>query len=180
MVRNRNNTGLTLVELIAASAVLIIMISIIGYIFRASSRTVETARSLMDSNAAAQVVATRLHRDLEGLTKDGFLCVVERTLDRGPGGTPTPTALIFTATGRFTSATSPGYMSNSALIAYMRAVDNSAPGGEPTILGRYRYLLTGNGQLHDPAVDDWLGSSLADIVGVTGAGFVLDDFRSII
>ena len=168
----RYKTGLTLIELMVAVAILSVMIVGVGYVFTQTSGAVRLTQTHMEANAAVRAADRQIREDLRQLTKDGFLCIV------GPGpGTPangdelTPPVLLFTATGRFPSHTATAVVANAAIVAYMPVEDAAAGDDGGTILGRYAYLLTANG---NPGAGDRLGVSLADIQAWNPADLLSD------
>lgn len=129
--------GLTLIELMVSVAILAVIILAVGYIFSQTSRAVNATQATMDVNAGIRATMAQMRRDMQGLSRKGFLILIEGTDDEGP-------VIAFTATGRFESQTSDA-RANAAIIVYSFAEDEAAGNGAPSILTRRAFLLSGTG-----------------------------------
>ncbi len=74
----RRNAGFTVVELLVAIAVLAIISSGLAMIFASVGDAVTDGRRVSELNRAAARIETQIRADLEQLTRDGFLVVVNR------------------------------------------------------------------------------------------------------
>jgi len=147
-MRKGSRRGMTLVELLVASAILVIIIAAVGYVYTQASQAVAVTQANVEINAKIRAVTARLREDLQAFTPDGFLIIVAPGPDAVPGANP-PGLLMFTATGRFESRTRRDgsgrpVTANAALIVYVPARASNGDSGD--ILCRYVYLLTGDDQ----------------------------------
>lgn len=137
MRRHAMRPGLTLIELMVSVAILAVIILAVGYIFSQTSRAVNATQATMDVNAGIRATMAQMRRDMQGLSRKGFLILLEGDADYPP-------VIAFTATGRFQSQTDPDIQADEALIVYTMARDATNPAGGYSILTREAFLLTGN------------------------------------
>lgn len=137
---------MTLTELLVAMATLSGMIAGTGYVFTESSRAVASAQVTIRVNANLRATAALLREDIRSLCPDGVLILSGPT----SASDDRPQVLMFTATGRYVSATETDpttggpVTSNAAMIVYVLAEDAAAGGGGGGVLCRYVYLLSGD------------------------------------
>lgn len=173
-----NRSGLTLIELIVAMSILVIIITIVGYIFNEVSKAVDMTDQQMARDVGMQTVVQQLGGDLQNLNRDGFLCLVQGVEANGSGpflGYTVPPALVFTASGRYLSANSTT-AGNAAIVAYAPLRETGSgiapPANLATGMARYAFILKANAapplvdlaDLNFSATQDALSASLADVI----------------
>ena len=177
----RTAAGLTLIELIVAMGILVIIISLVGFVFNEVSKAVELTDRQLERDVGLQALAQRLGQDIQNINREGFLCIVQGepvTLPGGGfGGYSNPPAIVFTATGRFVAPSNTNITSNAALIAYVPCREIApgvvaAPAAMVSAVGRYAYLLgvpAPDGAPNLPAPldsNDSIRASLADVTAL--------------
>ena len=188
--RALQETGLTLIELIVAMAILAILTALVAFVFNDVGKAVNLTDQQMARDVGLQVLTQRMRDDIRSINRDGFLCVVQGTEVWNAAGVfcgyNRPPAIVFTATRSY-SAADPNDLgkANAALVAYVPCSEIGAgvnihaplpPGSMPAQMAsgfaRYVYLLSGNwihprhvvelGPVIDPNLPNRLGDSLAD------------------
>lgn len=136
------NSGLTLIEMMVAVAILVIMIVLVGYVFNAVSKAVDVTSQQMARDIGIQTLYQKVEADLHNINKDGFLCLVQGVEVNPPNlpfqGYRFPPAIIFTAQGHYVGPNS-GFSGNAALLAFMPIIE--APKG--VVLASARNKATG-------------------------------------
>lgn len=180
--------GMTLVELLVASAILVIVIAAVGYVYTQAARAVGVTQARIEINAKIRSVTRQLAEDLRAFSPDGMLLIAAPGPSAIPGANP-PGVLMFTVTGRFESrtrrdASGRPVTANAALIVYVPARSTTGTAGpDAYILCRYVYLLTGDDQWPANLGElqaDALANDPSDINTLDGSdllGETLVDFR---
>jgi hypothetical protein len=171
MKLQRGRSGLTLVEIIVAMGILVIIITLVGYIFNEVGKAVDITDQQMSRDVGLQTLVKRFGNDLHCLDRDGFLCIMQGRpivpLGQPFNGYTNPPALIFTISGRQVSNFDPTWVSNASLVSFVPLRETGrriSAGAAFQAFGRYAYLLTGNTTAPPPSVPaDCLRDSLADI-----------------
>lgn len=88
---------MTLLELLAATALLLVVLAAVGAIFRATSQAVGTSESMLDMMTSARSIERQLASDVGTMNRNGFL-VIRSRLD---GNGQRYDQLSFLATGAF-------------------------------------------------------------------------------
>lgn len=76
---HRNRSAMTMTELIVAVAVLSIMVLGFGQLLTSSQKVVKETQDNQRQNNVAQAVADVIRADLGKITKNGFLCITQRS-----------------------------------------------------------------------------------------------------
>jgi prepilin-type N-terminal cleavage/methylation domain-containing protein len=71
--------GFTLMELIVAVAIMVLLISSIGLVFRSTSRSVGVSQSVMDMLSSTGAIQQQLEADVNNINRDGFLVIRSNT-----------------------------------------------------------------------------------------------------
>ncbi|MDP7162380.1 MAG: prepilin-type N-terminal cleavage/methylation domain-containing protein [Phycisphaerae bacterium] len=77
---DRRTGGFTLLELMVAVAVISVMVLGFGAVLSQARRVVTTAERHMRADAAASAIARVIRRDMQNISKSGFLHIAERNL----------------------------------------------------------------------------------------------------
>lgn len=145
--------GFTLIELVVAVAILVIVLSFAGVIFRVSTESHRTAIANSEIMQKLRAITDQLNSDFKGLRKDGEIFIVW-TASLKDGANPNdPNAyvrfdrIMFFADGDFQSyRANPMVRGNLARISYMLAKRGNvrAPQQVPQkrILARSQHILT--------------------------------------
>jgi len=145
-------SGLTMIELVVAVAILVIVMLAFGSIITQIQGTVATGQRSMRSNAAAAAIIDSLQGDIRRATQQGMLCITQI-----PDGPP---AMFFTIAGPTPSKTHP-VTGTGAIIALGMAVNHDS--NDRDILYCQRWVL---GSVNIP-LSDILDSDLIDIQAMT-------------
>jgi len=132
---------LTLLELLVAVSILAILTLGMGYVFTQSSGAVSLTQAGLQMNANLRAASGLMREELQCVTKDGFLCIVQKTTNAG--NPKTPPMIVFTALGRYVSLLDSDRMANAAIVSYQPLKDESQEDRPVSVLGRYTMLLTG-------------------------------------
>jgi type II secretory pathway pseudopilin PulG len=110
---------MTLTEMLVASAVLSMMILMVGNLLAQSRQTVKASQVAIRANAEFRAFADQFRNDMAHVSADGFLGIMY-TPDTKPGATVIPgqPRLVFTAVGNYASLYDPGLSANAARIDY--------------------------------------------------------------
>lgn len=175
--------GMTLIELLVAVAILVMIMTGVGYVFSQVNGAVSKAEAYMQINGTIRAASGQMRDDVQSITREGFICLVGAARD-SDGNLLAPPALMFTTTGNFTSAQDPNIEGNAALVSYTIQRDE-ALGGRPVILGRAAAILAGPFDVHGgniPStpgeIQDYTTAVLADIqaMDVRFGGAMLGNF----
>jgi len=161
--RWRTNRAFTLIELTVAVAALVVILSIVGVVFRVSIEAHRTAVANAEIMLKLRAITDQLNRDFRGLRKDGeiFVTWVARPLEDSNGELIRHIRfdrIMFFADGDFyTYHHNPVIRGNLARISYMLAKkgDVHAQAQIPPserVLVRSQHILTAN---PDPALVDF-------------------------
>ena len=137
--------GMTLVEMLVATAATLLIMSVVAQLFGVLGRTVSQSTNVQDMNAHLRSVARLLRQDLAGITVDtkppasaqrdsGYLEIIEGDTKDGLGvAGDWDDAILFTSTSLtepyrgMLGGISGGYQSQSAEIAWFCAVSSDQP-----------------------------------------------------
>jgi len=189
----REKKGFTLIELVVAIALLAIVITTAGLIFKSGIQAHRIARANAEINAEImqkfRAITEQLHSDFSGLRKDGEIFMAWVSSDQGDGKYTRYDRVMFYANGDFTSYNEyvgdvyDGVISgNVARISYMLANAQLADGitvvqagqldPRERVLSRVQHILTS-----DSAISDGLDADPdADPFPIINP-FNRDDFR---
>ncbi|MCK4601117.1 MAG: prepilin-type N-terminal cleavage/methylation domain-containing protein, partial [Phycisphaerae bacterium] len=123
--------GLTLIELMAAVAVLAMMILIFNMVLSQSQKVVYTVQVSIDANRTASAVEHVIRSDIRRLSKNGFLCITQ-----ADDGSPQ----LFYATAGPTLSLTGGDTGTGSFTA-MGLCDYASAAGEEKLLWRAAWVL---------------------------------------
>jgi len=95
LVPRRGARAFTLVELVTAAALMTIMMLGVVQIFSIVTETAGEAEGLQFAHEQLRALFDRLHQDTRGLSREGYLCIIPQTIQKG---TTTYTASLSTTT----------------------------------------------------------------------------------
>ncbi len=142
MRSHRASMGLTIIELAVAVGILSLIITGTGYIFKQTAQATSLTQASMERNANIRAASLQLRDDLQGISRDGFLCILDGKKAGNDDTLVAPPILMFTATGSFQSRSDPSKNANAAIISY-QPMKNRAESGQVTVLGRSVRLMVG-------------------------------------
>ncbi|MFW6146747.1 MAG: PulJ/GspJ family protein [Planctomycetota bacterium] len=158
----RRRAGMTLVEVIVATAVFAILLLGFGLVFSQTHKVVDTAESAMRANAKAAAITRTIRRDLSRASQQGLLALGYDD-DGGYDDGQSRPRLILTAAGPTPSLTGSA-RGNGALVC-LGARPKSASEADEFILWRAGYVLSPD------------AASGADVFD--GGGFDLADLQAL-
>lgn len=132
--------GLTLMEMLVATVVLVVMVAAFGQILNQAQRVVTVSQWTMRSNNQAEAIAKVIRNDIRRISKNGFLYIN----DSG-------TALVFTITGEAKSLTSSA--TGTGEVVVLGLCDNTA--NDPDVLLRRGLVLYGELDPARPPIGAW-------------------------
>ena len=177
----QTNKAFTLIELVVAIAILVLVTSFAGAVFRVSIGSHRTGLANAEIMQKLRAITDQFNRDFKGIRRDAPMAIQFRR-----DGDTRRDSIVFFANGDFQSIRQYWYsgssgpalrtvVGNVASIYYGQASDE--PGSDPNILARKQKILTSDSSLIDtPALGDpneFLIDSLAVWrVGLDDANFV--------
>jgi prepilin-type N-terminal cleavage/methylation domain-containing protein len=114
----RTRRAFTLIELVVAIAILVMVISFAGVIFKVSINAYRTATASTEIMQKLRAITDQLNRDFKGFRKDGYLILHSELLNRQEyGNSPAPAdfradRVCYFSTGDFQSWFGPNVRSN--------------------------------------------------------------------
>lgn len=114
----------TLVELVTAASLMTIMMLGVVQVFAIITKTASDAEGLSFAQQQARALLDRLHDDLRGMTREGYLCIKHNTYNGPPGNSEyyCDTLAFVTIGPCFSSWTSTPYAGGAAEVVYTNNV----------------------------------------------------------